>query len=206
MQTNSDPTASRRSIFMLGLNNSTSETWLTAASADPASVLIDHAHCEKKAATMAISLLNRYPEKTELVDRMAELAEEEMGHFRLVILKMRERDISFKRDSGDSYAQQLHKHIRKQEPDRLLDTLIVCSLIEARSCERFKLLSESALEADLRVFYRSLLESEARHRSAFLSLARLYFGNEIVIKRLDDLETVESNIVSNLHNQPLMHG
>jgi tRNA 2-(methylsulfanyl)-N6-isopentenyladenosine37 hydroxylase len=191
---------------MLGLHTSTSDTWLTAASNDPASVLIDHAHCEKKAATMAISLLNRYPEKTELVERMAELAEEEMGHFRLVLSKMRERDISLNHDSGDKYAQQLHKHIRKQEPDRLLDMLIVCSLIEARSCERFKLLSESALDEDLRIFYRSLLESEARHRSVFLSLARLYFDNRVVTMRLDDLETIESNIVSNLHNQPLMHG
>ena len=191
---------------MLGLHTSTSDTWLPTANSDPASVLIDHAHCEKKAATMAISLLNRYPEKSELVERMAELAEEEMGHFRLVISKMRERDISLKHDTGDSYAQQLHKHIRKQEPDRLLDTLIVCSLIEARSCERFKILSESALDEDLRQFYRSLLESEARHRSVFLSLARLYFDNKIVTGRLDELEAIESNIISNLHNQPLMHG
>jgi len=191
---------------MLGLHTSTSDTWLTAANSDPASVLIDHAHCEKKAATMAISLLNRYPDKSELVERMAELAEEEIGHFRMVLSKMRERNISLKHDSGDSYAQHLHKHISKQEPDRLLDTLIICSLIEARSCERFKLLSESVLDEDLRIFYRSLLESEARHRSVFLSLARLYFDNDIVIERLDDLETVESTIVANLHNQPLMHG
>jgi tRNA-(ms[2]io[6]A)-hydroxylase len=191
---------------MLGLHITTSDTWLAAASNDPASVLIDHAHCEKKAATMAISLLNRYPEKTELVERMAELAEEEMGHFRMVISKMRERNISLRRDTGDPYAQELHKQIRKAEPARLLDTLIVCSLIEARSCERFKLLSESALEDDLRTFYRSLLESEARHRSVFLALARLYFDNEIVTKRLDELENIESDIVANLQNDPLMHG
>ena len=191
---------------MLGLNTSTTNAWLTVANSNPASVLIDHAHCEKKAATMAISLLNRYPERSELVERMAELAEEEIGHFRMVLSKMRERNISLKHDKGDSYAQQLHKHIRKQEPDRLLDTLIVCSLIEARSCERFKLLSESALDDDLRTFYRSLLESEARHRNVFLSLARLYFESGIVTVRLDELEIIESNIVAILQNKPLMHG
>src|ERR1039457_5663799 len=110
---------------MLGLHITTSDTWLIAAGSNPASVLIDHAHCEKKAAPMAISLLNRYPEKTELVERMAELAEEEMGHFRLVISKMRDRGISLKHDTGDHYAQQLHKNIRKGEPLKLLDTLIV---------------------------------------------------------------------------------
>ena len=191
---------------MLGLHIPTSNEWLNIAKNDPASVLIDHAHCEKKAAIMAISLLNRYPEKSELVERMAELAEEEMGHFRMVISKMRERGILLKHDTGDHYAQELHKNIRKGEPSRLLDALIVCSLIEARSCERFKLLSESALDSDLRTFYRSLLESEARHRSVFLSLARLYFENEIVAKRLDELEDIESGIVANLQNDPLMHG
>ncbi|MDP4241502.1 MAG: tRNA-(ms[2]io[6]A)-hydroxylase [Bacteroidota bacterium] len=184
----------------------TSASWLQAASSDAASVLNDHAHCEKKAATMAISLLNRYPARTELVERMAELAEEEMGHFRMVIAKMKERGVILQQDSGDRYAQQLHERIRKQEPHRLLDTLIVCSLIEARSCERFKLLSESALEEDLRIFYRSLLESEARHRSVFLSLARLYFEPGVVSTRLDEFESIEAAIVGQLRNQPLMHG
>jgi tRNA-(ms[2]io[6]A)-hydroxylase len=191
---------------MLGLQNATSEQWIEAANKDYASVLCDHAHCEKKAATMAISLLNRYPEKLELVEKMAELAEEEMGHFRLVLKEMSARGIGLTRDPGDSYAQQLHQNIRAQEPFRLLDMLIVCSLIEARSCERFQLLSKSVEDEGLRAFYRSLLESEARHRTVFLSLARLYFPHDSVSKRLDELEAAEAAIVSSLQSQPLMHG
>jgi tRNA-(ms[2]io[6]A)-hydroxylase len=191
---------------MLGLLNSTSEEWIAAAASDPASVLIDHAHCEKKAATMAISLLNRYPAKTDLVEQMAELAEEEMGHFRMVLAKMHERGVALRQDTGDYYAQQLHQHISKQEPARLLDTLIVCSLIEARSCERFRLLSEYVQEEDLRTFYRSLLESEARHRSTFLDLARRYFERDVVTKRLDEFEAIEAAIVASLPNRPVMHG
>ena len=191
---------------MLGLQNATSEQWIEAANRDSASVLCDHAHCEKKAATMAISLLNRYPEKTELVEQMAELAEEEMGHFRLVLKEMSARGISFKRDPGDRYAQQLHANIRTQEPFRLLDSLIVCSLIEARSCERFQLLSRSVEDEGLRAFYRSLLESEARHRTVFLALVRLYFPHDSVSKRLDELEDTEAAIVSSLQPSPVMHG
>jgi tRNA-(ms[2]io[6]A)-hydroxylase len=191
---------------MLGLHNTTSEQWIEAANRDSASVLRDHAHCEKKAATMAISLLNRYPEKSELVEQMAELAEEEMGHFRLVLKEMTARGIALTRDAGDRYAQQLHQHIRAQEPFRLLDMLIVCSLIEARSCERFQLLSKSVEDEGLRLFYRSLLESEARHRTVFLSLARLYFPANEVTKRLDELEAAEAAIVSSLQHQPAMHG
>ncbi len=191
---------------MLGLNNATSEQWLAVANRDPSSVLRDHAHCEKKAATMAISLLNRYPEKSELVERMAELAEEEIGHFRLVLNEMNTRGIALTRDTGDRYAQQLHANIRVQEPFRLLDTLIVCSLIEARSCERFQLLSKSVEDKGLRAFYRSLLESEARHRTTFLSLARLYFPPIEVTTRLDELERVEASIIKRLQNDPTMHG
>src|SRR5580692_11174685 len=100
------------SIYMLGLHNITSEQWIESANRDPASILCDHAHCEKKAATMAISLLNRYPEKSELVEQMAELAEEEMGHFRQVLREMTARGIALNWDSGDRYAQQLHANIR----------------------------------------------------------------------------------------------
>ena len=191
---------------MLGLQCSTDKQWLAAINSDPASILRDHAHCEKKAAIMAISLLNRYPEKNELVRRMAALAQEEMSHFRSVVEKMHERGIQFSRDSGDDYARQLHEHIRKQEPHRLLDTLIVSSLIEARSCERFQLLSQFAEDEDLRQFYRSLLESEARHRTEFLSLARLYFSKTDVAERLRILESVEAEIIQGLRNEPVMHG
>jgi tRNA-(ms[2]io[6]A)-hydroxylase len=191
---------------MLGLQCSTSEEWIAAVNHDPATVLRDHAHCEKKAATMAISLLNRYPEKAELVRAMANLAQEEMSHFAMVIDKMTKRGIGLTIDTGDRYAKQLHEFIRRTEPERLLDTLLVSSLIEARSCERFALLSRSVSDEDLRSFYRSLLESEARHRSEFLSLARTYFAKETVSARLDELATAEADIILNLKHEPAMHG
>ena len=191
---------------MLGLHSETHPDWIRAASADAESVLIDHAHCEKKAATMAISLLNRYPEKRELVEEMADLAQEEMSHFRMVLEKLYERGFALRSDPGDAYAQQLHQLIRKQEPERLLDTLIVCSLIEARSCERFRLLSLAVEDLDLREFYHSLLESEARHRSTFLNLARTYYAADLVRERLDALETEEARILTGLSHEPLMHG
>jgi tRNA 2-(methylsulfanyl)-N6-isopentenyladenosine37 hydroxylase len=191
---------------MLGLQCSSSEEWIRAVNDDPAAVLIDHAHCEKKAATMAISILNRYPEKQELVEAMAELASEEMEHLSLVLFKLRERGIPFRHDPGDSYVQALHNNIRKQEPGRLLDTLIVSSLVEARSCERFQLLSESVDDPDLSKFYRSLLESEAQHRTLFLKLARMYFARETVDKRLAELSAIEASIIQGLAHAPTMHG
>jgi tRNA 2-(methylsulfanyl)-N6-isopentenyladenosine37 hydroxylase len=191
---------------MLGLLAETNADWLLRVKDNTSALLADHAHCEKKAASMAISLLNRYPGRKELVDEMADLAIEEMNHFRMVLRKMEERQIQLSKDPGDGYAQALHAQIRKREPDRLLDTLIVSSLIEARSCERFKLLAETVTDKDLREFYSSLLSSEARHRNTFLELARLYFPNEIVSKRLNELEMFEASVVLALPSTPVMHG
>lgn len=191
---------------MLGLKAETNAEWLLRVKNDTVALLADHAHCEKKAASMAISLLSRYSERKELVNEMAELAIEEMSHFRMVLKKMEDRNIGLTRDPGDSYAQALHTQIRKSEPDRLLDTLIVSSLIEARSCERFKLLSETVADPDLRTFYFSLLASEARHRNTFLDLARLYFPADGVNKRLGELEDFEAKLVQSLPSMPMMHG
>jgi tRNA-(ms[2]io[6]A)-hydroxylase len=191
---------------MLGLQCETNKEWVERVSFSSAILLIDHAHCEKKAALMAISLLNRYPERKELVEEMSELAIEEMSHFRMVLKKMTERGIALSYDSGDSYAQVLHEKIRKQEPQKFLDKLIVASLIEARSCERFTLLSEHAQDGDLREFYKSLLASEARHRNTFLNLARLYFSLKEVEVRLDEFQKIEAALVSSLTSEPVMHG
>lgn len=191
---------------MLGLQAETNAEWLIRVKNDAAALLADHAHCEKKAASMAISLLNRYPERKVLVDQMAELAIEEMSHFRMVLRKMEDRNIGLTRDPGDAYAQSLHTQIRKSEPNRLLDTLIVSSLIEARSCERFKLLSETVDDQDLREFYASLLASEARHRNTFLDLARMYFPASTVSERLSTLADFEARLVQSLPSQPMMHG
>jgi tRNA-(ms[2]io[6]A)-hydroxylase len=191
---------------MLGLRTESNPEWLQRVKDNTAVLLVDHAHCEKKAATMAISLLNRYPRHRDLVETMSALAIEEMSHFRMVLDEMDKRSISFDRDPGDSYAQALHTQVRKQEPFRLLDLLLVASLIEARSCERFRLLSESVADQNLAEFYRSLLASEARHRNDFIRLAKLYFDENVVDTRLDELETFEASIVQALPSHPLMHG
>jgi len=191
---------------MLGLRCETNIEWIKRVASNPALLLPDHAHCEKKAATMAISLLNNYPSRKELVEEMSELAIEEMSHFRMVLKKMDGRGISLTYDTGDSYAQALHSMIRKQEPQKFLDKLIVASLIEARSCERFQLLSEHVPDPDLRDFYKSLLASEARHRNTFLKLARLYFPEDDVATRLNEFEIFEAELVSGLKSEMVMHG
>jgi tRNA 2-(methylsulfanyl)-N6-isopentenyladenosine37 hydroxylase len=191
---------------MLGLHCETNAAWIERVRTNASVLLADHAHCEKKAATMAISLLNRYPSRTALVEAMADLAIEEMSHFKMATRKLAERGLELERDPGDPYAQLLSEHIRKQEPDRFLDRLIVCSLIEARSCERFRLLSEHADDEDLRHFYASLLASEARHRNLFLKLARQYFPESVVEARLHHLQAAEATIVLSLPSEPTMHG
>lgn len=191
---------------MLGLQCATSEEWIRSVNADPAAVLSDHAHCEKKAAMMAVSLINRYPEKHALVVAMAELAQEEMGHFAQVVAMLHSRGYELAYDAGDNYVQQLRTLVRTHEPVKLLDSLIVGSLIEARSCERFALLADSVEDNELREFYRSLLESEARHRSEFLKLARLYFDRSEVDLRLKQLSALEAEIILSLQHHPTMHG
>lgn len=191
---------------MLGLECESDAKWIARVRDDAAVLLCDHAHCEKKAATMAISLLNRYPERSELVDAMADLAIEEMSHFKMVCKKLADRKLPLLRDCGDGYAQAMSEQIRKQEPHRFLDRLIICSLIEARSCERFRLLSEQATDSDLRNFYEGLLASEARHRNLFLKLARIYFDTAIVDARLAELQRTEAKILEGLSSEPSMHG
>lgn len=191
---------------MLGLKCASSEEWIASVNRDPQAVLSDHAHCEKKAAAMAISYISKYSHKPELVRAMAELAQEEMSHFAMVLDKLDERGYSLTRDSGDEYVNHLRTSIRKNDPHRLLDLLIVSSLIEARSCERFSLLSEHCGDEDLKIFYRSLLESEAKHRSEFLRLARLYYERDLVDARLKELSEFEAEIVLSLQNAATMHG
>lgn len=191
---------------MLGLQCESNSDWISRIKDSAGLLLSDHAHCEKKAALMAISLLNRYPDKTELVDAMTDLAIEEMHHFAMVTKKLKERGLTLLRDDGDSYAQALNEYVSKQEPKRFLDRLIIASLIEARSCERFQLLADNVEDDDLKQFYTSLLASEARHRNLFLKLARLYFPIDEVALRLNELESIEAELVRSLPNETAMHG
>ncbi|HZV12988.1 MAG TPA: tRNA-(ms[2]io[6]A)-hydroxylase [Candidatus Kapabacteria bacterium] len=191
---------------MLGLKNKTNPEWIAAANSDLPAILVDHAHCEKKAAANALSLINRYAEKTALVEKMLTLAQEELQHFALIHHIILDRSIPFTFDKGDAYAKKLHEHEAKKDPDRLLDSLLIASLIEARSCERFTILSEECSDPSLKKVYKGLLASEAGHYTIFTDLAREYFPADKVKQRLDEMLTIESKIVSELDNKPTMHG
>ena len=191
---------------MLCLKTPSRPRWIENASVDLQKIMVDHAHCEKKAANNGMALINRYPDRERLVREMFDLIEEEMEHFRYVYDMILERGGTLTRDRGDSYAQQLHKLIRKNEPERMLDHLLVAALIEARSCERFRILSEHIPDTELAEFYRSLLASEAGHYRIFCDIAREYFPAEVVAARLDELATLEADIVLNLDDEAMMHG
>jgi tRNA-(ms[2]io[6]A)-hydroxylase len=192
---------------MLCLKNNTNPAWVDIAVQNMEAIMIDHAHCERKAASNGISMILRYPEKVELVKAMIDLVDEEMEHFRFVFNELQSRGITMTRDKGDVYAQKLSENIRKQEPEKLLDLLLVDALIEARSCERFLLLSKSPMvSVDLQEFYHKLFASEAGHYRSFTDIARLYFPADTVKSRLEELALIEADIVSNLSNLPSIHG
>ena len=159
-----------------------------------ATLLIDHANCEKKAAATALSLMHRYVEQAGLLDKMSRLAREELRHFEQVLRLMRSRDIVYAPLSASRYAQGLHKGVRKQEPGRLVDTLIVGALIEARSCERFARLAPS-LAPELQDFYQSLLKSEARHFNDYLTLARPLCDAQTFDQRLTYFRGLEADLI-----------
>ncbi|MFZ1730661.1 MAG: tRNA-(ms[2]io[6]A)-hydroxylase [Bacteroidota bacterium] len=191
---------------MLRLKCESNAGWSAAALADLDTLLIDHVHCEKKAASTALSLINRYPENDLLVEHMIEHAKEELEHFALVMEFLKRRGVSLRRDSADPYVNQLLAHSRRGEPFRLLDSLIVAALIEARSCERFQLLVEALPAGELRDLFNGLMPSEARHFAMFLSLAREYFPADDVDQRLEEFTILEAAIVRGLPNEARMHG
>ncbi len=191
---------------MLCLKADSQPGWVRRAVEDLDRVLLDHAHCEKKAALNAFTLVSRYPEREKLVREMVALALEETEHFGMVYDFIRNRGGDLKHDPGDPYAQALHKHVARNEPERMLDLLLVAALIEARSCERFSILSKNVPDEDLREFYASLLASEAGHFRTFVDLATEYFPEPQVRARLEELSTLEAEIILSLTSEPTMHG
>ncbi|MDI4636076.1 MULTISPECIES: tRNA-(ms[2]io[6]A)-hydroxylase [Halomonadaceae] len=151
----------------------TPDAWIAAALAHPDLLLIDHAQCEKKAASTAMSLMYRYVDRPLLLTKMSQLAREELLHFEQVIRVMETRGIEYRHLSASRYAEGLRRHVRREDPQRLVDILIIGAYIEARSCERFARLIPH-LDAELAKFYRSLVKSEGRHYEDYLMLARRY--------------------------------
>lgn len=191
---------------MLCLKNKTNPEWIKVALENLPSIIMDHAHCEKKAAGTGMSLLSTYYDKKEISLTMSDLVEEEIGHYRSVIKLLDKMNLTLGRDEGDEYAKSLLSFVNKNEPMRMLDRLLTAGIIEARSCERLQILAENIENEDLRKFYKELSDSEAGHYVTFIKLAKLYFDEELVRKRLDELTQIEAEIVKNLPNKPLMHG
>lgn len=191
---------------MLCLQCESNPEWIAVANAHHDLILIDHAHCEKKAAAFGLSMINRYPDHPKLVYEMIDLVKEEIEHFERVVKELEARNIVLTRDHGNAYVRELHTHMAHNEPERMLDLLIVGAFIEARSCERFSILAEHCDREDLRVLYRSLLASEAGHYRMYTDIAREYYPADRVKQRLREFGEIEAGIVRSLTNQPTMHG
>ena len=195
-------------IRMLGLKLPTDPGWVNIVEKNVEEILTDHAYCEQKAASTAISLIVSFPEYTELVKEMVDLAQEEMSHFKMVHDKILERGWTMGRDRKDEYVIKITKFFPKggSRTTQLVHRLLYAALIEARSCERFRLLSEQLEDKKLARFYRKLMISEAGHYTMFLRFARDYGDREEVDKKWQELLTYEAEVMKGLGTSEAIHG
>ena len=190
---------------MLGLQSDTSARWLQQVDDHLDQILIDHAHCERKAAGTAMNLIFAYVEHEALCREMVNIVNEELEHFELVLNLLKAREIQFRRLRPGHYGRRLNDLVRKQEPHRAVDRLLIAGLIEARSCERFDLLQQHVQDNELQAFYQSLFESEARHHTTYVRLAKTFADESIVNVRLDELANAEAEIIDEGDPLPRMH-
>lgn len=193
---------------MLGLKLPTDPRWVNIVEKNIEEILTDHAYCEQKAASTAISLIVSFPEYTDLVIAMTELVNEEMSHFKMVYDKIIDYGWVLGRDRKDEYVLKLHKFFPKggSRTTQLVHRLLYAALIEARSCERFRLLSENLEDKNLATFYRKLMISEANHFTMFLGFARQYGIKNEVDKKWQDLLNFEAEIMKALSKKETIHG
>ncbi|MBL6611679.1 MAG: tRNA-(ms[2]io[6]A)-hydroxylase [Flavobacteriaceae bacterium] len=193
---------------MLGLKLPTDPRWVNIVEKNIEEILTDHAYCEQKAASTAISIIIGFPDRSELVKEMTALVREEMGHFNMVHEKIVERGWKLGRERKDEYVIELMKFFPKggSKTTHLVHKLLYAALIEARSCERFRLLSENIADKELADFYRNLMVSEANHYTMFLGFARTYGDREVVDQKWQDLLAYEAEIMANLGKKETMHG
>ena len=193
---------------MLGLKLPTDPHWAELVHHDLPTLLTDHAWCEQKAASNAISMIVRHPELGELVTELTRIAQEELDHFGQVLQRIHARGWTLGPERKDNYVNELMVFVRKDgsREERLVDRLLFSAMIEARSCERFKLLSEEAPDADLRAFYRELMISEAGHYTTFIGFARQNANGTNVEKRWKEFLAYEAEVVARYGNAPTMHG
>lgn len=185
---------------ILGLKLPTDPRWIDLTKKSLQEILTDHAYCEQKAATSCISLIQRYSDKEKLVQELSPIVTEEWGHFRSVLSELQKRNLKLGRQRKDEYVNLLIQFETKggSEEDRFLDKLLMCALIEARSCERFKRLSEGLDEKYLRNFYRKFMESEAGHYTLFIELAETYIEKKKVRRRWMEWLNYEADIIKKI--------
>ena len=185
---------------ILGLQLPTDPRWVDLAGISIEEILTDHAYCEQKAATSCISLIQRYSEREKLVKELSPIVTEEWGHFRLVLQELEKRNLKLGKQRKDEYVNKLIGFQRQggSVESRMLDQLLTMALIEARSCERFKRLSEGLNDDYLRNFYRRFMESEAGHYTLFIELAETYVDKEKVRKRWAEWLKYEADVITDL--------
>jgi tRNA-(ms[2]io[6]A)-hydroxylase len=184
----------------LGLKLPTDPRWVNLAEIELSEILTDHAYCEQKAATSCISLIQAYPERLELVEELAPIVTEEWGHFRMVLAELKKRNLALGRQRKDEYVNRLLTFQKKgiSREEALLERLLVCALIEARSCERFRLLSLHCADESLRGWYHKFMVAEAGHYRLFLDLAELYFGKEKARQRWKEYLLHEAELMRDI--------
>ena len=193
---------------MLGLKLPTDPRWVELVQSNISEILTDHAWCEQKAASNAISLVVGYPEYSDLVDTMLSISKEELTHFEMVHEKIKERGYTLGRERKDDYVNELYQFMKKGQGRAfaLIDRLLFAAMIEARSCERFKLLSEQIADEDLKNFYRELMISEANHYTTFISFARKYSSGVDVERRWREWLDFEASLMEKYGKKETMHG
>lgn len=193
---------------MLGLKLPTDPRWVELVDKDISAILSDHAWCEQKAASNAISLIVRYPDHIGLVEELTRIAQEEIAHFGMVVERIKARGLELEPERKDHYVNELLTFVRKEgtRAQRLVDRLLFSAMIEARSCERFKMLSERVADEDLRTFYRELMISEAGHYTTFITYARKFGGDVDVDARWQEFLCFEAELIASYGRKPTMHG
>lgn len=185
---------------MLGLKLPTDPRWADLAGKSIEEILTDHAYCEQKAASTAISLIQTYPDFSGVVDSLIPIVTEEWGHFKMVVDHLKKRNLKLGRQRKDEYVNELNKFVRNggSRADSLIEKLLFSALIEARSCERFRLLSKDIDEPELQLFYKNLMVSEAGHYRLFLDMACQLGGKDKVLARWDEWLEYEADIMKNI--------
>lgn len=189
-----------RDKFTLGLELPTDPRWVNVAEKNIEEILVDHAYCEQKAASSCISLIVTYPEKEPLVDALTPIVAEEWSHFERVLDELKKRGYSLKRQRKDEYVERLQQVIRRggSREQQLVERLLMNALIEARSCERFKILWKGIADKELSIFYYELMVSEAGHYKTFLQLAKEFMAEDYVMDRWRELLEQEADIMKTM--------